>query len=291
VFLLRPRHACEKVNTRNSQSTRPGPKNLKKISTIWLDIDLSRATRPTTMRIRRRARRHPRRRRRRDDRLTATADDRNRIFINHAYVPFLRSARSRSLALVACDCGGVADFAPFPYPPACDACATTTVLDVVFDPDTCAAGIVVLILFILSLAFVHRRVFVHTRTNTTKCARAVRLGYLHRCLSDRAQSIVETRKSVSVNRTMTTCVCEHSNVRYRQHTTSHRRACVRACVRRTVSPTCVRQPMLVFPALTSENIQTARARSVTHVVYPTSPHIARARTHASMDPPWRFQTS
>ena len=174
MFLLRPRHACEKVNTRPSQSTRPRPKNLKKYLQYGLNIDLSRATRPPTMRIWRRARRHPRRQRRRDDRRTTTADDRNHIFINHAYVPFLRSVRSRSLALVACDCGGVADFAPFPYPPACDACATTTVLDVVFDPDTCAAGIVVLILFILEpLAFVHRRVaFVHTRVQIPRnCAR------------------------------------------------------------------------------------------------------------------------
>ena len=224
MFLLRPRHACEKVNTRNSQSTRPGPKNLKKISTIWLDIDLSRATRPTTMRIRRRARRHPRRRRRRDDRLTATADDRNQIFINHTHVPFLRSARSRSLALVACDCGGVADFAPFPYPPACDACATTTVLDVVFDPDTCAAGIVVLILFILftrvrSLSNV-RRAFVHTRTTTTKCARgSVGISPPVPFRPIERNHLVSRCANLCIRHV---CVCEHSNVRYRQHTHTHR---------------------------------------------------------------------
>ena len=205
MFLLRPRHACEKSTHIPSQSTRPRPKNLKKISTIWLDIDLSRATRPPAMRIWRRARRHPRRRRRRDDRLTATADDRNHIFINHTHVPFLRSARSRSLALVAFDCGGVADFAPFPYPPACDACATTTVLDVVFDPDTCAAGIVVLILFILFTrvrpTFVARS---YTRVRRMpRNARAVRLGYLHRCLSDRSSAItssVEMGESVYTSR-------------------------------------------------------------------------------------------
>lgn len=239
MFLLRPRHACEKSTHIPSQSTRPRPKNLKKISTIWLDIDLSRATRPPAMRIWRRARRHPRRRRRRDDRLTATADDRNQIFINHTHVPFLRSARSRSLALVACDCGGVADFAPFPYPPACDACATTTVLDVVFDPDTCAAGIVVLILFIL-FARVRspsnvRRAFVHTRTNTTKCARAVRLGYLHRCLSDRSSAITSCRDArICVH----VCVCEHSNAFVIVNTRAHT-----GHVRREVSPTGFGQPM------------------------------------------------
>ena len=129
--------------------------------------------------------------------------------------------RSRSLALVACDCGGVADFAPFPYPPACDACATTTVLDVVFDPDTCAAGIVVLILFILEpLAFVHRRVaFVNTRVQIPRnCARGS-VGISH----TRAFPI-ERACVVYADDDVRACVCMYGTLERSCSSTHNRRA-------------------------------------------------------------------